>query len=261
MAEPIQIYHAEVLDHREVAPEHYVMTLAAPQVAAQARPGQFVMVRSLGGCDPLLPRAYSVYHADTTRGSVEVLYRVVGRGTSRLRLNERGGRVHVWGPLGSAFTPPHGARAVLVGGGVGIPPLAFWAHRLAALFPTIERVALIGAATREFLVGLEDFARAGAALHTATDDGSAGHAGFVTELLPDWIAEEHTTVYACGPMPMLAAVARIAEARGVVAELALEAPMACGVGACLGCTVPRREGGYARVCTDGPVFQASEIAW
>jgi len=261
VADTLHILTAEVLDHQEIAPEHFVMTLDAPEIAEAVRPGQFVMVRSLGAWDPLLPRAFSVYHADPEGGCIEILYREVGRGTRRLRLHEPGMSVHVWGPLGNVFSLPEGDRIVLVGGGVGIPPLAFWAEHLAALAPPMELVALIGAATKEFLVGLPHFRRARALLRTSTDDGTAGHQGYVTELLPEFLEHSRPTIYACGPMPMLAAVARIAEARNVPAELALEAPMACGVGACLGCTVPRREGGYARVCTDGPVFQARDIQW
>lgn len=257
----VTVLEAEVLDHREVAREQYVMTLDAPAVAAAARPGQFVMVRSLGGWDPLLPRAYSVYHADAEGGCIEILYREVGRGTRRLRMHEPGMRVLLWGPLGNCFELPVGERVVLVGGGVGVPPLAFWAQRLAARSVPMELVALIGAASADLLVGTEQFRRARALVRTATDDGSAGHHGYVTELLPEYLAGARATVYACGPMPMLAAVAKVAAAHGAPAELALEAPMACGVGACLGCTVPRAGGGYARVCTEGPVFRAGEIAW
>jgi dihydroorotate dehydrogenase electron transfer subunit len=257
----IHILEAEVLDHQEVAREHFVMTLDAPEIARGARPGQFVMARSLGAWDPLLPRAFSVYHADAEGGCISLLYREVGRGTGRLRRNEPGSFVHLWGPLGNAFSLPEGSRVIFVGGGVGVPPLVFWAERLAELAVPMEMVALVGAATKEFLVGLEHFRRARVLTRVATDDGTAGHHGLVTELLPEFMEGARTHLYACGPMGMLAAVAKIAEAREARAELALEAPMACGVGACLGCTVPRREGGYARVCTDGPVFGASEIAW
>jgi dihydroorotate dehydrogenase electron transfer subunit len=259
--DPIHILEAEVLDHQEIAPEHFVLTFDAPDIARQVRPGQFVMVRSLGTWDPLLPRAFSVYHADPEGGCISILYRLVGRGTGRLRLHEPGMTAHVWGPLGNWFQLPEGDRVVLVGGGVGIPPLVFWADYLARLTVPMDVVALVGAATQEFLVGLEHFRRAHARVEVATDDGTAGHHGYVTELLPEHLAGVAARVYACGPMPMLAAVARIAEAHQVPAELALEAPMACGVGACLGCTVPRSAGGYARVCTDGPVFSPSEIAW
>jgi dihydroorotate dehydrogenase electron transfer subunit len=261
VAEAVYSLAAEVLDHQEIAPDHFAMTLDAPEIAASARPGQFVMVRSLGGWDPLLPRAYSVYHADEEGGCIEIMYRVVGRGTGRLRLHEPGMRVQVWGPLGNAFELPEGERVVLVGGGVGVPPIVFWAEHLAALAVPMEMVALIGAATKEYLVGLRHLREAKALVRTATDDGSHGHHGYVTELLPEFLEGSRAQIYACGPMPMLRAVARIAEERGVPAQLALEAPMACGVGACLGCTVPKRAGGFSRVCTEGPVFAAEAIAW
>ena len=261
MPETIHTLEAEILDHQEVAPEHYAMTLDAPEIAASVRPGQFVMVRALGAWDPLLPRAFSVYHADAEGGCIDILYREVGRGTSRLRQHEAGMRVHVWGPLGNYFRLPEGDRVVLVGGGVGVPPVVFWAQYLAGLAVPMDVVALIGAATEKYLVGLEHLRRTRALVRAATDDGSAGHHGFVTELLPEFIEGGRAHVYACGPMPMLAAVARLTERAGVPAELALEAPMACGVGACLGCTVPRRGGGYTRVCTEGPVFRPEEIEW
>jgi dihydroorotate dehydrogenase electron transfer subunit len=261
VTDTVDIFEAEVLDHQEIAPEHFVLTLDAPGIAERARPGQFVMVRSLGSWDPLLPRAFSVYHADAEAGCIDIMYREVGRGTRRLRLSEPGQRVHLWGPMGNYFTLPEGDRVVLVGGGVGVPPLVYWAEYLSALTIPMEVIALIGASTQRFLVGLEHFRRARATVRVATDDGSAGHHGYVTELLPELLQGPRTSIYACGPMPMLAAVARIAEAHEVEAALALEAPMACGMGACLGCTVPLRAGGFARVCTEGPVFAANSISW
>jgi dihydroorotate dehydrogenase electron transfer subunit len=254
-------YEAEVLDHHEIAPEHFVLTVDAPEIAHQARPGQFVMVRSLRSWDPLLPRAFSIYGADAEGGCISVLYREVGRGTQRLRQHEAGMTCQVWGPLGNHFRLPEGDLVVLVGGGVGVPPLVYWADYLAARAVPMDIIALIGAATEDYLVGLEPLARARAEVRTATDDGSAGHHGYVTELLSELIADTRATVYACGPMPMLATVARIAQKYETPAELALEAPMACGIGACLGCTVPRAGGGYARVCTDGPVFSPAAIDW
>ena len=261
MPETIAILEAEVLDHQEVAAEHYVLTLDAPEIAAQARPGQFVMVRSLGAWDPLLPRAYSVYHADPEGGMVQILYREVGRGTAALRRNDVGRYVHVWGPLGNHFRLPEGDRVGLVGGGVGVPPLVYWAQYLHALTVPMEVVALVGAASAKYLVGLDHLREAKVLLQAATDDGTFGHKGFVTDLLPQFLKDARATVYACGPMGMLAAVSRIAEEHGAPSELALEAPMACGVGACIGCTVPKRDGGYFRVCTDGPVFSGESIAW
>ena len=256
----VEVTESRVIENREIAPEHFLLSLEAPGIARAAEPGQFVMIRSLGGWDPLLPRAYSVCEADRDAGWIRILYRVVGRGTTRLQLNEAGSRVALWGPLGNRFTRSPAARVVLVGGGVGVPPLIFLAQALRAEAFSGEVHALIGAGSERFLVGLAALDTAGARVSVATDDGSAGHRGYVTELLPTLLAPG-TRVHACGPMPMLAAAERLCAAAGVPAELALEAPMACGVGACLGCTVPRLAGGYLRVCTDGPVFPPGVVAW
>ncbi|HWX74129.1 MAG TPA: hypothetical protein VNZ05_02420, partial [Solirubrobacteraceae bacterium] len=176
----------------------------------------------------------------------------VGPGTRRLCELRPGEQVWALGPLGRAFTSPQdGRRAILAGGGAGIAPLAILQDELGT-----------GAIA---LVGFRDGARAaGAGLLrdalVATDDGSAGHRGPVTDLLAAELERDsHAVVYACGPPPMLEAVRQLCAERSVVAQLALEAPMACGFGACFGCAVPRRGGGYLRVCVDGPVIEASEL--
>jgi dihydroorotate dehydrogenase electron transfer subunit len=269
--EPTQL-DAAILANREVAREHYRMALDAPAIASRARPGQFVMLRPGGGAGPLLPRAYSVYSADPESGRIDVLYRVVGAGTRALQRLHPGETLPVWGPLGNTFTPPASSRLILVGGGVGVPPLVFLASSRKAGPPIIGGLggpssraltALLGAATAAYLVGMQDLASSGAEVRVATDDGSAGVRGFVTRLLEEELAgsSEEAVVCACGPLPMLAAVARICAGAEVSCQLALEAPMACGVGACLGCTVPRAAGGFARVCADGPVFDGAAIDW
>ncbi|MBI3910914.1 MAG: dihydroorotate dehydrogenase electron transfer subunit [Armatimonadetes bacterium] len=251
---------SEVLDLREVAPDHWVTTFDAPEIAAAARPGQFVMVRAGPDWDPLLPRAFSIYHADIEAGCVEILYRVVGRGTRQLATLEPGRFATMWGPLGRPFDLPETERVILVAGGVGVPPVVFLAERLAQA--PMRLLGLVGASSRKFLVGVEHLRRAGAEVRLATDDGSLGHHGLVTDLLAAALQEPgQATIYACGPQPMLVKTARTALAAGVSCQLALEAPMACGVGACLGCTVPRAGGSFARVCCEGPVFAAQEIDW
>ena len=259
MPESIENVRADVCEHILVAPEHYLLTLSAPGIAREVRPGQFVMLRPSAGADPLLPRAFSVYNAEPQPGRISVLYRVVGRGTERLQLCAAGQPVQTWGPLGNRFSAPAGRRVALVGGGVGVPPLVFLAASLRG--SDLDVTALIGASTSDFLIGVADLERAGAAVQTSTDDGSLGHHGYVTDLLARYLDRGDAAIYACGPMPMLAAVDRLVRERGRPAELALEAPMACGVGACLGCTVPRAGGGYARVCTDGPVFPSGAVGW
>jgi dihydroorotate dehydrogenase electron transfer subunit len=224
------------------------------------RPGQFFMLAAVdrwgGGADerPFLPRAFSVLRAG--EGRLEFMLEDVGPGTERLCDLGPGEALWVTGPLGLGFVAPEdGRRALLCGGGVGTAPLAIWQDEL-----------LAGGRPAPALLGFRDAAHAeGAALlanpRVATDDGSTGHHGFVTDLLvPELDADPHATVYACGPPPMLEAARALCAARDVPAQLALEAGMACGFGACFGCVVPTRDGGYVRLCVDGPVLEAETLS-
>jgi len=226
----------------------------------EPQPGQFAMLSTIerwgGGEDerPYLPRAFSI--ARRSGPESHFLLEDVGPGSRRLCELGPGDRLWALGPLGRGFSvggrdSDHGRRAILVGGGVGIAPLA------------ILQDTLPGAAT--VLLGFRDGPRAhGAALlreaRVASDDGSAGHHGFVTDLLKDELRDDpHAVVYACGPAGMLEGVRALCERAGTPAQLALEAGMACGFGACFGCVVPRRGGGYLRVCVDGPVIDAAML--
>jgi dihydroorotate dehydrogenase electron transfer subunit len=235
-----------------------VLSVADPDGPVPAA-GQFAMLAAAerwgGGADerPHLPRAFSF--ARWRNAEAQFLLEDVGPGTRRLCELSAGEQVWVLGPLGIGFSaPPSGGRAILVGGGVGIAPLAIWQDELD------------GDCT--LLLGFRDAAHAdGAALlsdaRVATDDGSVGHHGLVTELLAQELdrpgEEARATVFACGPAPMLEAVRAMCELRGVEAQLALESGMACGFGACFGCVVPKRGGGYLRVCVDGPVIAAGKL--
>lgn len=219
-------------------------------------PGQFAMLtaehRWGGGQDerPFLPRALSV--ARHSGEEAHFVLEDVGPGTGRLCELQPGERVLSVGPLGRGFSPPQpGRRALLVGGGVGIAPLMILQDQL-------------GSTTRA-LLGFRDRERARAAelmldVHVATDDGSVGHRGTVTELLQRELEEDsEAEVFACGPGPMLESVRELCSRLRVPAQLALEAPMACGFGACFGCVVPARDGSYLRVCVDGPVIDAEAL--
>jgi dihydroorotate dehydrogenase electron transfer subunit len=232
-----------------------VLRVADPDGPLPA-PGQFAMLATAerwGGGDeqrPLLPRAFSI--ARFRDGEAHFLLEDVGPGSRRLCELSAGDQMLVLGPLGQGFTaPPDGRRAVLIGGGVGIAPLAILQDSM-HLQPTV-------------LLGFRDEAHAhGAALlqgaSLATDDGSVGHHGLVTDLLAHELEQDPAAVvYACGPPAMLEGVRAICAARNTPAQLALEAGMACGFGACFGCVVPRRGGGYLRVCLDGPVLDAAEL--
>ncbi|MHB8235823.1 MAG: dihydroorotate dehydrogenase electron transfer subunit [Solirubrobacteraceae bacterium] len=226
----------------------------------EPRPGQFAMIAAAerwgGGEDerPYLPRAFSI--ARRRIGESHFLLEDVGPGTERLCELREGDGLWALGPLGRGFSPPRPRRrAILVGGGVGIAPLAILQDALEAEAATDVTV----------LLGFRDAARAqGASLLrgaiVATDDGSVGHHGLLTELLSkELYRDARAEVYACGPAPMLEAVRAMCATRDVPAQLALEAGMACGFGACFGCAVPRRGGGYLRVCVDGPVLDAGEL--
>ncbi|HST54893.1 MAG TPA: dihydroorotate dehydrogenase electron transfer subunit [Solirubrobacteraceae bacterium] len=238
----------------------YRVLRAADPDGPMPDPGQFAMLAAAerwgAGADerPFVPRAFSV--ARWSGGEAHFLLEDVGPGTRRLCELRAGEQLWCLGPLGVGFTAPSpGHRALLVGGGVGIAPLAIWQDRL-----------LQDGATPRVLLGFRDRAHAaGAALLTdaavATDDGSVGHHGFVTELLAAELDRgEPVTVYACGPPSMLEAVRALCAARRTPAQLALEAGMACGYGACFGCAVPAADGGYLRVCVDGPVIDAARLA-
>jgi NAD(P)H-flavin reductase len=239
-----------VLSRRLVG--RYVV-LGIGEEAAVAEPGQFYMLAAVagwgGGVDerPYLPRAVSVLYARD--GEVGFLLEDVGPGTHRLCGLGVGEDVYLVGPLGQGFTPPPpGIEAILVGGGVGIPPLAMFQDRCGGQ-------ALLGFRTSEHAEAASLFA----APELATDDGSAGHQGHVTDLLDDLLeTRQDIVVFACGPPAMLQAVQSRVARHQVPAQLALEAPMACGYGACFGCVVDT-VAGYKRVCVDGPVFDAAVL--
>ena len=256
----------------------YVLLELADRDGPQADPGQFHMLATVhgwgGGEDerPFLPRAFSPM--GSSGGHLWFMLEDVGPGTHRLATLRKGEALWVTGPLGTGFTLPaspsaderrtgrrqpalSGAgRAILVAGGIGLPPIVAWSRALA------DR----GIADATLLLGFRDAAHAlvaasFAAAQVATDDGSTGHHGRVTEVLAAELeGDPHAVVYACGPPPMLEAVRALVAARGVPAQLALESGMACGYGACFGCAVPLAAGGFARVCVDGPVMEAAELA-
>jgi NAD(P)H-flavin reductase len=221
------------------------------------RPGQFYMLASAerwGGGDgerPYLPRAFSFarVHDD---GRLDFLLEAVGPGTTRLAELRRGDGLHVTGPLGIGFAPAGEGRApLLVGGGIGAAPLLCLQDELGA-----ETPVLLGFRSAAHAEAASLFRGAPA---LATDDGSVGHTGLVTELLRERLdADDHVELFACGPPPMLEAVRAIAAERDVPAQLALESGMACGYGACFGCVVPTKSG-YIRLCVDGPVIEAKEL--
>jgi NAD(P)H-flavin reductase len=238
----------------------YVILAAEDPGGPAPRAGQFYMLAAArrwgGGIDerPFLPRAFSVMRA--RESTLEFMLEAVGPGTERLAELDAGDGLHVTGPLGIGFEEPgDGRRALLCGGGVGTAPLAIWQDAL-----------LAAGRPAPALLGFRDAAHAPGAtlLHNArvaTDDGSHGHHGPVTDLLSAELDDDpHAVVYACGPPGMLEAVRALCAARSVPSRLALESGMACGFGACFGCVVGLRAGGYVRLCVDGPVLDGDLLA-
>lgn len=231
-------------------------------------PGQFVMLSpgARGAAlrsDPLLPRPMAVYRERAASGhtAVEILFKVHGRGTALLADVRAGERVRLVGPLGTPFPDPPDARpALLVAGGTGIASVYELAARLTARGGAVT--VLLGARSERDLMGEGDFAELGVGLRVATEDGSRGSRGLVTDLLgPALEAAPDACVYACGPTAMMRAAAALAAERACPCWVSLENPMACGFGVCLGCAAPRQDGSFALVCRDGPVLPAESVAW
>ncbi|WP_456387029.1 dihydroorotate dehydrogenase electron transfer subunit [Desulfolithobacter sp.] len=243
-----------------LTPAIHRLTLQAPLIADRAFPGQFVMVRISPTYDPLLRRPLSI-HDVAADGTVRLLFKVVGQGTRLLAGMRPGDYLDMVGPLGRGFTLERNEPFCLVGGGMGIAPLYFLARRLQRVNSHTGSTVLLGGRTGSELYVLEkEFLRLGCQVYCATDDGSYGHHGFVTELL-DELLPGVERVYVCGPFPMMRIAAMKCLARGVACEVSLETHMACGLGACLGCTMKGSDGSYTHVCKDGPVFPAKKVSW
>ena len=258
-----------VLWNRPEAPGYYRLGLACSFGFDSAKPGQFVMVRTGFQVDPLLRRPFSllglIHEQDRVTG-IEILFKVVGKGTDRLSRCKVGDRLSVIGPLGNAFLVPETCRRlILVAGGVGVPPIRFLAHRLLEQEGALSRcLVFVGGRSKDDLVCLTEFDLPGFLLDISTDDGSQGNPGVVTRSLEKALdAEPADLICACGPHGMLKAVAEIAIQRNIACQVSIEAMMACGMGACLGCAVAVRDDDvcYRHVCMDGPVFDAHRLKW
>ncbi|HUN30200.1 MAG TPA: hypothetical protein VMV65_10380 [Alphaproteobacteria bacterium] len=266
------IHHALVLDRQELAPGVVLLGFDAPELVRVTRPGQFVMAVPPGG--ERAATALGIYEASGNRASV--MFFVVGKRTAELASLGAGDYITLAGPLGNGFTIDASVRsAAIVAGGVGIASVLLPAQ---ALVRGGARVRLFyGARSAALLVDRERFASDGCEVLVSTDDASMGHAGYVTELLAQ-TADPPDMILACGPTPMLRAVARLSQEMNVPAQLSLEETFGCGVGGCWGCVVPilrtseqapsfppaDRNGSdvvYARVCREGPVFWAHELRW
>lgn len=270
-----------VLENVAIARDTYRLRLDDPAMARSIRPGQFLMVRAGSGTDPLLGRPFALYDvARDVRGvpvALDVVYLVVGRGTAALARCRPGDRLPVWGPLGNGFGPPPHGPVVFVAGGIGQTPFLalgrwwlggapFGASDDAARGPFATSATLLyGVRTAALAAGVDDFRAVGIEVELATDDGTAGHHGFATDLLARRLERgaRPAKVVGCGPPAMLAALARLVERHGIACDLSLENHMACGFGACFSCVTPIRQPDGStdllRICVEGPIFPAADV--
>ncbi len=286
--------HVPVQENDPIARDTYRLRLGDPTMARTIKPGQFVMIRPgpEGATDPLLGRPLALYEVVRSSAGIpaafDVVYLVVGRGTSALSQRLPGERVAVWGPLGNGFGPPPAGPVVFVAGGIGQTPflsLGRWwlgqvhyGDQTPAGNPSHDTgskpgssatsaTLLYGARTAALLAGVDDFRRAGIHVEVATDDGTAGHHGLVTELLARRLerGERPSKVVGCGPPAMLAALARLVAHHSIPCDVSLENQMACGFGACFSCVAPliQADGStdLRRVCVEGPIVSADDVDW
>ncbi|MFV2066593.1 MAG: dihydroorotate dehydrogenase electron transfer subunit [Pirellulales bacterium] len=272
---------AQIEENVRLAGGMFRMRIACPAIARQAVPGQFVMLRFDGRTDPLVGRPMAIYETvDDRQGepwAIDVVYQVIGKMTSLMATCPVGGGIDLWGPLGNGFLPRPVSHLVMVAGGIGLTPFLALAHEAlgvrrygspARTAAPAERVTLCyGVRSRDLLIDLTAFQQAGVDVRLASDDGSVGHHGLVTDLLDVVLHEDSTVerIVCCGPERMMAGAARLAQDASVPCDVSLETPMACGIGICFSCVARIRQSDgswdYKRTCVEGPVFAAETIVW
>ena len=253
----------EILVHDELAAGYRLLVVKAPGMAPQLVPGQFVHVKVPALEKSALRRPFSVFNAED--GKVHVLYKTVGRGTAALNAAKVGETLEIIGPLGHGFPVKCDGAALLVGGGYGVAPLYFLAKRLVASGWKGRIAVFVGGRTKDDLLAVEEFKALGVELHLATNDGSEGVKGLVTDPLDDEIIKIREgggkfELFACGPDPMLKAVALRATGTRSKGWISMDRHMICGVGACYAC-IQKTVRGNSRCCIEGPVFAAEDLVW
>lgn len=255
---PASLTECPVVESRSVG-AYRLVSFMAREIAAAAQPGQFMMVRqAVPSLDPLLPRPLGIHDVDSDL--VSFLVEPVGKGTRELSQAKVGDKLSVLGPLGNGFDLSGQGPALLVGGGIGVAPLALLARVLSGLGREVR--CLLGYRERSHAVSAELFREFDVEVYT--EDGSAGSRGLVSEPLKACLAGAQSAaameIFACGPDPMLAVVSRVSLECGAAAQISTAAHMACGVGACQGCVVNTKDG-YRRACSEGPIFKAGDLLW
>ncbi len=250
------VENASVVSMANLTDDVYDITIHCPEIASWAKAGQFVELYPDNGAN-LLARPISICGMDAEKGDIRLVFRVVGKGTELFSRLGTGDKIRVLGPCGNGFNLKDGS-AVLVGGGIGVPPLLETCRQLKG-----DKTVVLGFRDKSSVILCDEFKALGARVYIATDDGSLGFKGNVVELMKS----EGITgdmIYSCGPKIMLEALSDYAEERGIACQVSLEERMACGIGACVGCVVKIKDGDgwtHKKVCKDGPVFDSREVIW
>lgn len=247
---------AEILSNKEIAENIFEMNILVPEISNEAKPGQFINIYT-GLGENILPRPISISEIDKEKGSLTLIYQIAGKGTKVFSSLKENDKVQVLGPLGNGFEiSEKEGTYILVGGGIGAPPLVEVAKNLKGRI-----IVFLGSRSNPILV--EKFQFLGAEVNVATDDGSVGFKGNVVELMKE-INLNADAIYSCGPKIMLKFLSEWALEKGIDAQVSMEERMACGIGACVGCAVKiKKDNGFEnkKVCKDGPVFKGSEVIW
>jgi dihydroorotate dehydrogenase electron transfer subunit len=255
--------NAQIVEKKQYGPDGYVFRFQAPELANTAIPGQFVMLRWSDGFDPLLRRPFSFHRINRKQGTIDILFRVVGKGTAMLAEKNPGESCNLLGPLGNGFEiGSENTPQIILAGGMGVAPMLALADQLVA--EKRNPLVCLGAKSKEELWCAGAFASLGCETQLATDDGSLGFKGTVIELFLESAIRnpQSAMVFACGPEPMLRQLAKLAYEKSFECQISLETNMACGMGTCQGCVTPViGPEQYKLVCKDGPVFDVKEIKW
>lgn len=250
--------------HKEwLAPGIVRLRFHEPHIAQFSHPGQFINIKVSNNYVPLLRRPFSIHRIDRDKGWFEILFKIIGQGTDALAHSEVGAKLDILGPLGNHFHIESTIdQAILIAGGLGIAPLLFLAEELKQ--KNCPSILFYGNKTKAEICALREFEAIGVAYFLATEDGSTGLKGRVTDLISEHheaLTSPNSMIYACGPNPMLQRIKEIMEMMGRTCQVSLETMMACGFGVCLGCVVNSSSASnpYKYACKDGPVFYTSEI--
>jgi dihydroorotate dehydrogenase electron transfer subunit len=267
----ITINTGHIISNNSIAPGHFTLAIELPEYFSQPLPGQFVMLRNIQNGENLLSRPFSVYGFQKVgrQTIMELLCRVAGRGTLLLSHLDAGAAIEVLGPLGQGFATAAGVKKIiLVAGGVGAAPLSFLFRGLSIKSSPPQVSVFLGAKTAEIAVAMQSRFVGSTVTKVATDDGSYGYHGVVTDILGEELQKcdyQNTQMFACGPTAMTRSLVRIIDDKPIRCQVSLEERMACGIGACLGCAVATKDASgelfYKRVCKDGPVFDIRELLW